>query len=105
MAKQLMLQFGDVLPFIRNRRQEDARGATLRQIYEILSDPQANAQLRVELAATVDAEKPMVESTYILEGDGTLAWKCYCTYKTVSTPPIFLMLLQFLGNFQVASHY
>lgn len=76
-AKQLMLQFGDVLPFIRNRRQEDARGATLRQIDEMLSDPQANAQLRVELAATVDAGKPMVESTYILEGDGTLAWKCY----------------------------
>ena len=72
-AKQLMLQFGDVLPFIRNWRQEDARGATLRQIDEMLSDPQANAQL----AATVDAGKPMVESTYILEGDETLAWKCY----------------------------
>ena len=39
----------------------------------MLSDPQANAQL----AATVDAGKPMVESTYILEGDETLTWKCY----------------------------
>ena len=39
-----------------------------RQIDEILSDPQANAQLRLELAATVDAGKPMVESTYILKG-------------------------------------
>ena len=66
-----------------------------RQIDEILSDPQANAQLRLELAATVDAGKPMVESTYILEGDGTLAWKCSClpaclskqwgVYKTMTT--------------------
>lgn len=33
--------------------------------------------LQIELAAVVDAGKPMVESTYILEGDGTLAWQCY----------------------------
>ena len=45
--------------------------------------------LRIELAATVHAGKPMVESTYILEGDETLAWKCYeqllCVKNSINT--------------------
>ena len=33
------------------------------------------------------------------------ATSSFCTFKTVSAPPVFLMLLQFLGNFQVATQY
>ena len=43
----------------------------------MLANTQTKLLLQIELAAVVDAGKPMVESTYILEGDGTLAWQCY----------------------------
>lgn len=43
----------------------------------MLANAQTKLLLQIELAAVVDAGKPMVESTYILEGDGTLAWQCY----------------------------
>ena len=31
----------------------------------------------MELAVTVDAGKPFVQATYVLEGDGPLALQCY----------------------------
>ena len=43
----------------------------------MLLDSQTQTLLQVELAAVVDAGKPMVEATNILEGDGTLSWKSY----------------------------
>lgn len=43
----------------------------------MLANAQTKLLLQIELAAVVDAGKPMVESIYILEGDGTLAWQCY----------------------------
>lgn len=43
----------------------------------MLANAQTKLLLQIELAAVVDAGKPMVESTYILEGDGTLTWQCY----------------------------
>ena len=42
----------------------------------MLANAQTKLLVQIELAAVVDAGKPMVESTYIL-GDGTLAWQCY----------------------------
>ena len=72
-----MLQFAEIHPFLQARLQEAANKATLRQLDEMLANAQTKMLLQIELAAVVDAGKPMVESTYILEGDGTLAWQCY----------------------------
>lgn len=76
-ANQIMLQFAEIHPFLQARLQEAANKATLRQLDEMLANAQTKLLLQIELAAVVDAGKPMVESTYILEGDGTLAWQCY----------------------------
>jgi len=76
-ANQIMLQFAEIHPFLQARLQEAANKATLRQLDETLANAQTKLLLQIELAAVVHAGKPMVESTYILEGDGTLAWQCY----------------------------
>ena len=76
-ANQIMLQFAEIQPFVLERLAAVNKGATLMQLEEMLADGEKNVLLRVELAAVVDAGKPMVEATYILEGDGMLAWKCY----------------------------
>ena len=92
-ANQITLQFTEIHPFLQARLQEAANKATLRQLDEMLANAQTKLLLQIELAAVVDAGKPMVESTYILEGDGTLAWQCYeqlplfRTASTVSTSP------------------
>ena len=72
-----MLQFAEILPFVQDRLQTAANKATLRHVEEMFEDGQMKLSLQLELAAVVDAGKPLVESTYILEGDGTLAWQCY----------------------------
>ena len=76
-AQQIMLQFAEILPFVQDRLQTAANKATLRHVEEMFEDGQMKLSLQLELAAVVDAGKPLVESTYILEGDGTLAWQCY----------------------------
>ena len=77
-AQQIMLQFAEILPSVQQRLQEaGSKAATLKQIEAMFNDVQSNCFLLVELAAVVDADKPMVESTYILEGDGALAWNSY----------------------------
>ena len=72
-ANQAMLQFAEIqtVCVVNNR------AATLRQLEEMLLDGQTKTFFQVEVAAVVDTGKPMVEATYILDGDGTLAWKCY----------------------------
>ena len=57
MAQQVMKQSGEVLPFIQNRRKGHQRAATLRHTEEILTDAQTMAQLKIGLAAVVDAGK------------------------------------------------
>ena len=76
-AQQVMLQFAEILPFVQDRLQTAANKATLRHVEEMFEDGQMKLSLQLELAAVVDAGKPLVESTHILEGDGTLAWQCY----------------------------
>ena len=76
-AQQVMLQFAEILPFVQDRLQTAANKATLRHVEEMFEDGQMKLSLQLELAAVVDAGKPLVESTYILEGDGTLDWQCY----------------------------
>ena len=42
------------------------------KLVQILSDPNKAAQLKIELAITVDACEPFAKATYRLEGDGPL---------------------------------
>lgn len=47
----------------------------------ILTDPQKNSLLQIELAAVVDGSKPFVKATYTLEGDGPLALESSVQYR------------------------
>ena len=71
---QVLQQFGDVEPFLR---EHDISPATRTKLLDILSDPQQLVMLKVELAAVVDIGSYFVKATYNLEGDGILAVKCY----------------------------
>ena len=80
-----MLQFAEILPSVQQRLQEaGSKAATLKQIEAMFIDVQSNCFLLVELAAVVDAGKPMVESTYILEGDCALAISYSYSCKTAT---------------------
>ena len=70
-----MQQFGDVLPFLQE--QIELSSTTRRKLVQILEDPVKKSRLQVELAAVIDAGEPFVKATYVLEGDGPLALKCY----------------------------
>ena len=77
MYQQLMVQFGDV-----ERYKEEAKDAKvcpqiLPQLQEILSDPQQQMLLKLELAATIDVGQHFAKATYFLEGDGPLTFSCY----------------------------
>ena len=72
---QIVQQFGDVHPFLQE--QTELSTATRRKLLQILDDPVKSSRLQVELAAVIDAGEPFVKATYLLEGDGPLAPKCY----------------------------
>ena len=72
--KQLMEMYGEVLPFLE---ENDVGLATRKKMLDILHDPQKQALLQIELAATVDGGLPLVQATYRLEGDGPLALTCF----------------------------
>ena len=63
---------GDVQPFLEAI--EDAGLATRKKMLGILNDSAKKSLLMLELAATVDAGLPLVQTTYTLEGDGPLAF-------------------------------
>ncbi|CAI8054964.1 hypothetical protein GBAR_LOCUS29994 [Geodia barretti] len=44
---------------------------------DLLHDQQKQGLLKIELAATVDAGLPLVQTTYHLEGDGPLVLTCF----------------------------
>lgn len=44
---------------------------------QILEDPVKMSRLQVQLAAVIDAGEQFVKATYLMEGDGPLALKCY----------------------------
>ena len=62
---------------------EDLGPATRQKLLGILTDPQKNALLQIELAAVVDCGEPFVKVTYTLEGDGQLVLECYEIISTV----------------------
>lgn len=70
-----MVQFGDVTPFLK--KHDGIAPTRRRKLLELLHDGKKVAFLKMELAAVVDTGEPFVKSTYILEGDGPLVFKCY----------------------------
>ena len=72
---QVVNYFGYVEPFLREN--EEICPANRQHLLEIFDDPQTCQDLRVELAAIVDAGVHFVKATYYLEGDGPLIFSCY----------------------------
>lgn len=66
--------FGDIPAFVNGGQIPEV---TARKLQDILNDQQKLALLKVELAITVDAMKPFVQSAYQLEGDGSLCLQAY----------------------------
>ena len=66
--------FGDIPAFVNGGQ---IPKVTTRKLQNILNEQQKLALLKVELAITVDAMKPFVQSTYQLEGDGSLCLQAY----------------------------
>ena len=73
--RQVSEYFGDVEPFLREN--DEVSPANRRRLLEIFDDPQSCQDLRLELAALVDAGVHFVNATYYLEGDGPLIFTCY----------------------------
>ena len=66
--------FGDIQAFVNGGQIPEV---TARKLQDILNDQQKLAVFKVELAITVDAMKLFVQSTYQLEGDGSLCLQAY----------------------------
>ena len=52
-------------------------GARIRRLVQIVTDKSSRARLHLELAVVVAVAKPLVEATYLLEGNGPLALIAY----------------------------
>ena len=85
------MQFGDVDRFLH--QEEVGSPATLAKLRSILSDPNKNVYLQIELASVVDYGRTFVTATYKLEGDGPLVFSCFevmeeiqATVRTGYTP-------------------
>lgn len=79
---QVLIYFGFVEPFLREN--EEICPSNRRHLLEILDNPQNLQDLRLELAALVDAGVHFVNATYYLEGDGPLIFTCYERLSAVS---------------------
>ena len=79
MSQSLEL-YGDIDSFLR---QNDLPTVTCRKLLEHLDDAIKKVYLELELSHNfiVDAGKPFVQATYVLERDGPLALKCYEVYN------------------------
>ena len=66
---QIMVQFGDVVPFLTTA---DGSTATRSHLLTIVQDARRHQLLRVELASVIDGGQPFVKATYQLEGDDPL---------------------------------
>lgn len=78
---QLLLQFGNVLPFLE--KNVDLGPASRQKRLAIFQDTQRSALLKVELATVVDYGEAFVKGTYILEGNGPLVFTCYDEVQAV----------------------
>ena len=73
--------YGDIQGFLENN---EMAPATKEKLLSLLCHPQKRVLLKVEIAAIVDAGRPLVKATYILEGDGPLVVQCYEELSKVS---------------------
>lgn len=71
---QVLNCFGHIPTFVNG---EGLPEATARKLQAIINNSQQLAQLKVELAVTVDVMMPFVRATYDLEGDGPLSLIAY----------------------------
>ena len=78
---QLLVQFGDIEPFLRIN--SDLGPVSRQKLVKTFEDAQKLPLLKLELASIVDWGKVFVEATYILEGDGPLAFTCYEIMQTI----------------------
>ena len=51
--------------------------STVAKLKRVLEDPDEQTQLRLQLAITIDMGKPIVQKTYLLEGDGEMVVDAY----------------------------
>ena len=65
--------FGDVKDFFDSKELPPSKA----KIKDILSDDSTNRKLQMEPAITIDAGESFVKSTYVLEGDGALAFRAF----------------------------
>lgn len=82
--QQLLVQFGDVGRFLQEAAAANIAPQLVPQLQAILSDPQRQMSLKLELAVTVDVGEHFVKATYFLEGDGSLVLSCYEKLKAVA---------------------
>ena len=80
--KQLMLQFGDIEPFLN--RNADLGRSSRPKLLAILSDQEKLKRLKLELAAVIDWGEVFVKATYNLEGNGPLSFTAYEEVRTVA---------------------
>ena len=83
--EQMLVHFGDILPFLRECEYSPAARQHLLDILENRSADDSNDLLKIELAVVIDAGKIFVEKTYTLEGDGLLAFDAYNHLQEVAT--------------------
>lgn len=77
---RLLRDFKKVLSFLRNATLEGGLtddGARIRRLIQMINDRESCARLHLELIVVVAVAKPLVEATYLLEGNGPLALIAY----------------------------
>ena len=74
---QVLVQFGDILPFLEKHCEIAPKARTSTKLLEILKDNKKKSFLQIELAAIIDVGESFVKATYNLEGDGPLVLLCY----------------------------
>lgn len=79
---QVLEMFGDVEAFLR--RNDDFASATRAKLLAFFDDPQRRVLLKIELAVVVDFGVNFVKTTYLLEGDGVLVFRCYEAISTLT---------------------
>ena len=105
---QLEEKFEDVLPFLRSL---ESSPTICRHLLNILEDEEQRRDLRLQLAVTVDAGKPFVTGTYLLEGDGEAIVTAHRQLQEISTaafaqhyPKVRAVVQQLAGHNQAAAN-
>ena len=99
--EQVHSAFGDVSQFLDN---SDLPSVTTSKLLRILKDQPTCRKLKLEIAITVDSMKLFVKATYLLEGDGPLAYQhlslLYNHIATEHYPNVSALAQQLAGGNQ-----